>query len=281
MESSGHTEERVEDVRQVAIDHHHDSVRAFEKIYETMDRDRFATAFTYGRHKIDLILDRELGALPPGSEILDVGCGTGAYLKRFERMGLAPTGLEPAPAMLEVARRANPSLRIEQGVATALPFADGSFDVVTAIEVHRYLHRADIRKSFAEMIRVLRPGGLFFTTLVNRYALDGFYLLQRMRQRRRGVEYDRTNPHCEFFTPKEAEEELRLAGATDVRTEARLFAPMRLVYKADEGLAARLAARIEKIDDRAHERVSWAKPFAGHLIAMGRRPLVAATNGRP
>jgi ubiquinone/menaquinone biosynthesis C-methylase UbiE len=280
VQAASSKDERVEDVRQVAIDHHNDVVSIFENVYQQMERDRFSNAFTYGRHKIDVILDRELGRLPAGSSVLDIGCGTGVYLNRFAKLGFVPTGLEPAPSMLEVARRNNPSVRIEQGVATKLPFPDASFDAVTAIEVHRYLHLDDIRKSLKEAMRVLRPGGLVITTLVNRYALDGFYLVQHLRARKKGIEFDRKNPHCEFFTPHEAEDVLREAGATAVRTEARLFAPVRLAYKVDEALTARIAARIEKLDDRAHELLSWTKPFAGHLIAIGERPMAAAP-GRP
>jgi len=280
MQPSSRSDERVEEVRHVAIDHHHDVVSVFETLYEQMDRDRFSNAFTYGRHKIDVVLDRELSRLPAGSRVLDVGCGTGVYLRRFAKLGFIPAGLEPAAGMLEVCRRNNPSVDIVQGVATALPFPDASFDAVTAIEVHRYLHLDDIRKSLKEALRVLRPGGIVVTTLVNRYALDGFYVMQHLRARKKGIDFDRKNPHCEFFTPHEAEDELRRAGATAVRTEARLFAPVRLAYKVDEPLAARIAARIEKLDDRVHEVLSWTKPFAGHLIAIGERPM-APVNGRP
>lgn len=264
--------EHPEDVRRAAIDHHHDVVSVFDSYYAQMERDRFSNAFTYGRHKVDVVLDDELRKLAPGARVLDVGCGTGVYLKRFAAMGLEPVGVEPAPGMLETARRDNPGLEIKLGVATELPFADASFDAVTAIEVLRYLHVEDVRRSFSEMLRVLKPGGFVFVTLVNRLALDGFYVLQRLRQRYKGVEFDRKNPHCEFTTPREAEDELRRAGAVDVRTEGRLFAPMRIAYKAAPSLAPRLAATIEGFDDALHERIGFAKSFAGHLIAIGKKP---------
>jgi ubiquinone/menaquinone biosynthesis C-methylase UbiE len=261
-----------EEVRRVAIDHHDAEVSRFESYYRAMDVDRFANAFTYGRHKVDVVLDDELRKLGKGATVLDVGCGTGAYLKRFAAMGLVPSGIEPAPGMLDVARRENPTLRVELGVATELPFGDESFDAVVAIEVLRYLHRDDVRRSLVEMLRVLKPGGRLLVTLVNRHALDGFFVLQRIRQAYRGVGFDKKNPHCEFFTPREAEQELARAGAVDVRTEGRLFAPVRLAYKAAPRLASRVAARIESIDDAAHASLRWTKPFAGHLIAMGTKP---------
>lgn len=244
----------------------------FESHYATLERDRFANAFAYGRHKVDLVLDQELDRLPQGATALDAGCGTGVYLKRFARLGLVPVGLEPAPGMIAIARRDNPGVRIEQGVITQLPFADASFDAVTAIEVLRYLHRADIRQAYAEMLRVLKPGGLLFVTLVNRFALDGFYLLQRLRQRKKGVDFDRQNPHCEFYTPREAEEELRAAGAVNVRTLGRLLAPLRFAYKANERLGGRIASRLERLDDGLHQRFPKLRGFAGHLIAIGERP---------
>ncbi len=261
-----------EDVRRAAIDHHHDVASIFEDHYRTMERDRFSTAFTYGRYKVDVVLDRELDRLPRGAKVLDIGCGTGPYLRRFAAKGLVPFGVEPAEGMLAVARRDNPGTRVEQGVATSLPFEDESFDGVTCIEVLRYLHDDDVQRSISEILRVLKPGGFFFVTLVNRLALDGFYVLQRLRQRKKGVEFDRRNPHCEFTTPRETEEALVRSGAVNVRTIGRLFAPMRIAYKAHPGLASRIAARIESLEDHAHEALPWTKPFAGHLIAIGERP---------
>jgi SAM-dependent methyltransferase len=265
------TDHRVEDVRNIAIDHHHDVVSVFEEHYRTMERDRFANAFAYGRFKVDVLLDKTLDRLPKGAAILDVGCGTGVYLRRFRDRGLVASGLEPAPAMLAAARRANPDLRIEQGVSVKLPFADASFDAITAIEVLRYLHPADVAQSVTEMLRVLRPNGSFFITLVNRFALDGFYLLQRLRQARKGVEFDRRNPHCEFTTPVEVERLLTRLGAVNVQTEGRLFAPIRIAYKANGAIGSRVASLLERIDDRVHESMAWTKPFAGHLIAIGER----------
>jgi ubiquinone/menaquinone biosynthesis C-methylase UbiE len=193
-------DQHAEDVRRTAIEHHDDVVPVFEEHYRTMERDRFANAFAYGRYKVDVLLTQRLkkkveevgaGESARRPTVLDVGCGTGIYLRRFLELGLEPSGVEPAPRMLDAARRANPGLRVEQGVATLLPFENASFDAATSIEVLRYLDPVDIERSISEMLRVLRRGGFFFVTLVNRFALDGFWILQRLRQMRKGVEYDR------------------------------------------------------------------------------------------
>lgn len=259
-----------ERTRKIAIDHHHDVAGEFERFYTSTDR--FSNAFHYGRHKVDVLLDAELKALDPDASILDVGCGTGEYLRRLRQLGFSPTGVEPAPAMRERALRDNPDTVVVDGVATALPFADASFELVMAIEVLRYLHRSDVVIAEREIMRVLRPGGKAFVTFVNRFALDGFYALQRARQLRRRTDFDRRHPHCEFTTPAEVIRDFESAGAEGVQVEGRLFAPLRLLYKASDSLAAKVARVVEPYDDHLCQQ-AWSAPFAGHLVAVATKPL--------
>ena len=182
VEASPNDDGTAESVRRVAIEHHDALVSTFETLYRDRDANRFASAFAYGRSKIDAVLDAELARRDPGARLLDVGCGTGVHVRLYRDRGFDAVGLEPAPAMLEVARQNNPDAEIVEGDVTALPFDDGEFDFVTAIEVFRYLFRSDTRAGLSECRRVLRPGGTVFLTMVNRWSLDGFYLLQRARQ---------------------------------------------------------------------------------------------------
>src|ERR1700750_275235 len=99
---------RVEEIRQVAIEHHHRVAGRFEAEYAALENSRFSSAFTYGRAKIDKMVDELFRSLPKGAAILDVGCGTGEHLKRALGHGLEAAGVEPAPAMLEAARRGVP-----------------------------------------------------------------------------------------------------------------------------------------------------------------------------
>lgn len=272
MPSSTPTHENVapEVVRDAAIDHHHDLAGAFEQHYRDMSEDRFRTAFTYGRNKVDVLLDAELKKFPAGAAILDVGCGTGNYLVRFRELGFTARGVEPAAGMIEAAKRLDPTLDITQGVATKLPFPDASFDFVTSIEVLRYLHLDDIRLALREMLRVLKPGGRMFVTMVNRYALDGFYVRQRIRQRLKGRDFDRENPHCEFFTPRELRSELRRAGGTEVKTVGRLLGPMRILFKVNEPFASKVARLVEPYDDLICS-LAGTTAFAGHLVGTATR----------
>lgn len=261
---------RTDEIRQAAIDSHDQAADQFVQWYGALSKSRFSNAFTYGRSKIDALVGELYAGLPQGSKVLDVGCGTGEHLQRAVDAGLSASGVEPAPAMLEIARQV-PGAEVAQGVATELPFGDAQFDLVIMVEVLRYLDRPDTEKALAEARRVLKPGGKLFVTLVNRWALDGFYVLQRARALVKGRAFDDKNPYCLFHTPASAERDLRRAGFDEVRIEGRLLAPLRIAYKASETFGGWLAGRLESVDDRLHRR-PWTRPFAGHLIAIGRVP---------
>ena len=102
---------------------------------------------------------------PAGTRVLEVGCGPGHLAVRLARdHGLAVNAVDLDPAMIERAR-ANAAAMItdEQRRPTfeiadvgALPFADGSFDlVVSTLSLH---HWSDPTAGLAEIARVLRPG---------------------------------------------------------------------------------------------------------------------------
>ncbi|MBF6329377.1 methyltransferase domain-containing protein [Nocardia transvalensis] len=100
----------------------------------------------------------------PGDRTLDIGSGTGSEVLAFARLA-GPTGdavgIDPNPAMLDVARKRAAAegvpARFLEGSAYALPFDDGSFDVVRSERVFQHLDHPD--RATAEIARVLRPGG--------------------------------------------------------------------------------------------------------------------------
>jgi SAM-dependent methyltransferase len=106
--------------------------------------------------------------LAPGERVLDVGAGPGfltADLAAVVGPGGAVVGLEPSDAMRALAeRRELPAgaapVRHVPGDATALPFGDAEFDVVTSTQVYEYV--ADMPGALVEARRVLRPGGRLF-----------------------------------------------------------------------------------------------------------------------
>lgn len=94
---------------------------------------------------------------PAGQCLLDVGCGAGGFLALASAAGAAPTGLDAAPGMLEIARRRVPEAVLRTGDVESLPFEDHSFDAVTGFNSFQYA--TNPRHALAEARRVVRPGG--------------------------------------------------------------------------------------------------------------------------
>ncbi|KAB8190323.1 methyltransferase domain-containing protein [Nonomuraea phyllanthi] len=94
-------------------------------------------------------------------DTLEVAIGTGRNL-RFYPDDARLTGIEWSPAMLAIARRQASALGVQvdlrEGDAQALDFPDGSFDTVVC--TFSLCAIPDDRRAIAEMVRVLRPGGL-------------------------------------------------------------------------------------------------------------------------
>ena len=87
-------------------------------------------------------------------KILDVGCGTGANLEMLQNFGEAE-GVDVSDEALEFCRAKG--LKTHKGLAEKLPFADESFDVVTALDVVEHLD--DDVAGLKEMHRVVKKGG--------------------------------------------------------------------------------------------------------------------------
>ena len=93
----------------------------------------------------------------PGDRVLDACCGTGDLALACRRAGARVTGLDFSERMLARARAKSDAIDWVRGDVLALPFEDESFDAVTVGFGVRNV--ADLEAGFAELRRVLRPGG--------------------------------------------------------------------------------------------------------------------------
>jgi demethylmenaquinone methyltransferase/2-methoxy-6-polyprenyl-1,4-benzoquinol methylase len=121
--------------------------------------DRYAAVLSLGqdpRWRRFLVTRIEAGAR---DTVLDVATGTGAVARELlARKGCNVVGLDQSPEMLAEARRRLPaSVKLMEGTAEALPFADASFEGLTFTYLMRYV--PDPGATLRELARVVRPGG--------------------------------------------------------------------------------------------------------------------------
>lgn len=101
--------------------------------------------------------------IPPGSDVLEVGCGTGRTACHLAKQGARVTAVDINPIMLRKAswRAAQEGVAVElvRGDACALPFPDDRFDVVLVESVSVFV---DTPAALREYYRVLKPGGKLY-----------------------------------------------------------------------------------------------------------------------
>ena len=158
------------------------------------------------RALLEIIRSRSRG----GAALLDVGCGEGAFLRHLDGLaGWERHGVDISAPSIELAAKASPGvLFVVANADRVLPYADGSFDVVTSI---------DSRVNASEFERISRSGGLVIV------AVPGPDDLIELRERIKGERVEK---------PRAArvEEDLkafRLSERTAVR-ETRAFEPAAL-----------------------------------------------------
>ena len=122
--------------------------------------DRYSSLLSFGqdpRWRRFLVSRVDAG---PGDTVLDVATGTGQVARELVRQhGCSVVGVDQSPEMLAVARERTAGLpiRLVEGGADELPFADGEFSALTFTYLLRYVD--DPAATLRELARVVRPGG--------------------------------------------------------------------------------------------------------------------------
>jgi len=205
--------------------------------YEVMYRAESRHWWFQGSRRVLLSLLRRYGPEPRAAgvplRLLDMGCGTGITLDRLSRSAaLDSYGVDLEGAALSFCQ-ARGLTRLARASVTALPFADATFDAVTALDVVE--HVEDDVRALSEAARVLRPGGVAFVTVPAHSWLWS--------------DHDRALHHQRRYGRAQLDERLRAAGLVPERLSfynTALFPVVALV---------RLAQRLRRFV-RAPERVA-------------------------
>jgi SAM-dependent methyltransferase len=180
----------------------------------------------------------------PGARILDVGCGTGYFTRRFVTEGYAATGLDPDSAMLAYARAhrgGSEDYLLSDG--RRLPFSDGEFDYCISIAALCFI--ADEHTALREMARVCRRGVAL--GLLNRRSL---LYLQKGRDGGRGAYRG-----ARWHTPREVRALLETLPPKTRRVRTAICLPS----------GGELARRLEP--------ACSLLPFGGFIAAVARDPV--------
>jgi 2-polyprenyl-6-hydroxyphenyl methylase / 3-demethylubiquinone-9 3-methyltransferase len=181
-----------------------------------------------------------------GLSVLDIGCGAGLLAEPLSRLGATVTGLDPAPDNIEVARRhaaeTGADLVYRAGTVEEVAREGAVFDIVLAMEVVE--HVRDMRRFVRTACGLVRPGGLFAASTLNR-TLKSFALAIV------GAEYILrwlpmgTHRWEQFVTPEELRDAFASAGLKEIARAGVVYDPLRADWRksSDTGVNYMIAAK--------------------------------------
>lgn len=131
-----------------------------------------------GTSKWERAEDEVLGfaeTLPEGAKVLDLGAGVGRHALALARGGFDVTALDAAPeglsALRAKAEAAGLTVATDLGKMDVLPYPDAAFDHVLSWNVIYHGDEDVLRRTIAEIARVLKPGGTFLGTMLSKRRL--------------------------------------------------------------------------------------------------------------
>jgi SAM-dependent methyltransferase len=103
---------------------------------------------------------RDAGLLLTGARVLDVGCGTGYFLHRLQEYGAGEChGVDLMEDRIAIGKKRYPTLKLDVGSATEMPYAAGAFDLVTQFTCLSSIVDPDVRLAAAGEMRRVAAGG--------------------------------------------------------------------------------------------------------------------------
>ena len=172
-----------------------------------------SNALAYRSPVFEECLDRLDVHRPYRGRLLDIGCGTGEFLEAATRRGWEVCGVELSARAARLARKKG--LDVRCCTLSSAPYASGSFDAVTCLDVLE--HVADPLQDLQRARELLAPGGL----LVMRVPNTVFHLIKTRACTALGVNDVglQMNYHLNHFTPKTLVKTLRRCGYRTISLE--------------------------------------------------------------
>ena len=161
--------------------HYDDIADVYDQRYDHRDR---------GRQYYDHIAEAVMSQIGTGGVLLDIGCGTGLFIRRYLQHGGNVTGIDISSGMIRRAAPIFPASRFVVGTAEDLPFIQDSFDSISSLLAFSYLTNPE--KTRIDCLRVLKPGGRLAVCTLGKNVFTSslpalFIIGEKMKIRRVGV----------------------------------------------------------------------------------------------
>lgn len=193
----------------------------------------------------------------PKGKVLDLGCGSGAFLHRLRELGWETHGVEIDTRAAAAARKLG--LDVRTGTLRQAGFSDGYFDVLTVIHVLEHIHRpvAFLKEAW----RVLKPGGILYVEVPNLISFN-FRLFGR-----NWFHLDAPRHLCSYWK-KPLTRLLRMTGFRILRTR---FASgtVGLRGSIQYSRRSRGCKRLELLDSKTAKRLLGLFTFALDIARLG------------
>jgi 2-polyprenyl-6-hydroxyphenyl methylase/3-demethylubiquinone-9 3-methyltransferase len=173
-----------------------------------------------------------------GLSVLDIGCGAGLLAEPLSRLGASVTGVDPAPSLISAAQAhaeaTDAELTYRAGAVEDLVRRHEKFDVVLAMEVVE--HVSDVAAFVRSAASLMRPGGLFALSTLNRTAKSFALAIVSAEYVLRWLPAG-THRWEQFVTPDELAAALRSAGLKVKRRQGLVYDPLRREWRLSRDMA--------------------------------------------